>query len=241
MMLQIKYAVAGFLMGIAELIPGISGSSIAVIFRVYKNLMTILSELKWSNISLDIHKLSNIFQLKLLIPLIGSMIASILLFSQAIEYLLSNYEKIFFMILGWLMILLSIHVANFFQGVLQNPLLLIFLIIGAGIGTLLNSLGLEVTSISIFYLYASGLIAFSFFLVPGISGSAVLVVLGVYGIVIQSIAQLNFEILLPFALGCMTSLVFLPRLILSAFIKYEERLLFLFAGLIFISGYFLIP
>jgi putative membrane protein len=96
MMQQIKYALAGFCMGLAEIIPGISGSTIAVIFKIYKNLMSILSELKLSNISLDISKLSQSFQLKLSIPLIGSMLLSIALFSRAIDYLILNHEEIFF-------------------------------------------------------------------------------------------------------------------------------------------------
>jgi putative membrane protein len=239
-MLQIKYAIAGFLMGIAELIPGISGSSIAVVFKIYKNLMTILSELKWRNLSLNFFKSSEIFQFKLLLPLIGSMLISILLFSTAIDYLLNNYEQNFFTALGFLMILLSIQVANFFKDVFRKPILFPFLMFGAAIGFFLNSLGLDVISPNLLYLYASGLLAFAFFLIPGISGSALLIVLGIYGIVIQSISQLNFEVLLPFGLGCITSLVLLPKFILAVFLRYEEKLLLFFAGLIFSSGYFLI-
>jgi putative membrane protein len=239
-MLQIKYAIAGFLMGIAELIPGISGSTIAVVFKIYKNLMTILSELKWRNLSLNFFKLSEIFQFKLLLPLIGSMLISILLFATAIDYLLNNYEQNFFTALGFLMILLSIQVANFFKDVFRKPILFPFLMFGAAIGFFLNSLGLDVISPNLLYLYASGLLAFAFFLIPGISGSALLIVLGIYGIVIESISQLNFEVLLPFGLGCITSLVLLPKFILAVFLRYEEKLLLFFAGLIFSSGYFLI-
>jgi putative membrane protein len=239
-MLQIKYAIAGFLMGIAELIPGISGSSIAVVFKIYKNLMTILSELKWRNLSLNFFKSSEIFQFKLLLPLIGSMLISILLFATAIDYLLNNYEQNFFTALGFLMILLSIQVANFFKDVFRKPILFPFLMFGAAIGFFLNSLGLDVISPNLLYLYASGLLAFAFFLIPGISGSALLIVLGIYGIVIESISQLNFEVLLPFGLGCITSLVLLPKFILAVFLRYEEKLLLFFAGLIFSSGYFLI-
>ena len=43
---QIRYSLAGFCMGIAELIPGISGATVAVIFKIYPNLMTILSNLR---------------------------------------------------------------------------------------------------------------------------------------------------------------------------------------------------
>ena len=93
---QIKYAIAGFCMGLAELIPGVSGSTIAVVFKIYKNLMSIFSELKWSNVSLNISQLSQSFPLKLFFPLIGSMLLSIILFSKAIDYLIQNYEEVFF-------------------------------------------------------------------------------------------------------------------------------------------------
>ena len=240
MMQQIKYALAGFCMGLAEIVPGISGSTIAEIFKIYKNLMSILSELKLSNISLDISKLSQSFQLKLSIPLIGSMLLSIALFSRAIDYLILNHEEIFFEVLGWLMIILSIQVANFFLAVFQKPLLLAFLFFGIGMGFFLNGLAIDFATTNALYFFACGLLAFSFFLIPGISGSAILVVLGVYGVVIQSISQFNLEILIPFGLGCMVSLLLLPKLILAAYLQYEEKLLFLFAGLIFASGYTLI-
>ena len=122
MMLQIKYACAGFLMGIAELIPGISGSTIAVIFNIYKNLMSILTELKWSNASLNLVALTRVFQLKLFAPLLFSMFLSILFFSKGIDYLLTHYEQPFFLLLGWLMMLLSIQVGNFFTSIFSKQL-----------------------------------------------------------------------------------------------------------------------
>jgi putative membrane protein len=228
MLQQIKYAIAGFCMGLAELIPGVSGSTIAVIFKIYKNLMSILSELKWSNVSLNISQLSQNFQLKLFLPLIGSMLLSM------------NYEEIFFEVLGWLMIILSIKVANFFISAFEKPLLLVFAFLGIGIGFFLNGLAIDFEIPGTLYLFVCGLLAFSFFLIPGISGSAILVILGVYGLVIQSISQLNLWILIPFGLGCLVSLLLLPKFILAAYLRYEDKLLFLFAGLIFVSGYSLI-
>ena len=241
MMQQIKYAIAGFCMGIAELIPGVSGSTVAVIFKIYKNLMSILSELKWSNLTFNVSQLFQNFQLKLFLPLIGSMMLSIILFSRVIEYLTEYHQEIFYEVLWWLMIILSIQVANFFLSVIKKPLLLVFLFLGIVIGFLLTTkLAIDSEAPHALYLFACGLLAFSFFLIPGISGSAILVALGVYEIVIESISQLNYEILLPFGLGCLVSLLFLPKFILAAYLKYKDQLLFLFAGLIFASGIALI-
>ena len=91
--LQIRYLVAGLFMGVAELIPGISGSTVAVIFKIYKNLMSILSELKFRNLTFDLQKLSRTFQLSLFIPLFISMVLSVIIFSNGIEYLDLVVEK----------------------------------------------------------------------------------------------------------------------------------------------------
>ena len=78
---QIKYSLAGFCMGVAELIPGISGSTVAVIFKIYPNLMTILSQLRVKNLTLNLLSLSKTFQFKVSLPLIFSMMIAVILLS----------------------------------------------------------------------------------------------------------------------------------------------------------------
>ena len=60
---QVKYSLAGFCMGVAELIPGISGATIAVIFRIYPNLMKILSNIRVKNLTLNFHLFPKHFNL----------------------------------------------------------------------------------------------------------------------------------------------------------------------------------
>ena len=238
--LQIRYLVAGLFMGVAELIPGISGSTVAVIFKIYKNLMSILSELKFRNLTFDLQKLSRTFQLSLFIPLVISMVFSVIIFSNGIEYLIINYEKSFLLTLGWLMILSSLYVVHFFKPLLKDFFLLVFFLIGALSGIFFQEMVFVAGEITGLYLFLSGILAFSFFLIPGISGSAVLVILGVYPVVIQGIANFNLQTLIPFGIGCLISLIILPKFILNLFLIYEQRLMFIFSGLIFASGYLLI-
>ncbi|MBD63519.1 MAG: hypothetical protein CMD68_05485 [Gammaproteobacteria bacterium] len=237
---QLKYSLAGFCMGVAELIPGISGSTVAVIFKIYPNLMTILSQLRLKNVSLNFPLIAKTFQFRVSIPLVFSMFAAILLCSNLISFLINNYEQLFLHLLGWLMMLLSIYVADFFRASLKRFNLLIFLFLGILIGYFLQDLNINSGEVTPLYLFISGLIAFSFFLIPGISGSAILVVLGAYSSVIQAIANLNFLFLLPFALGCLISLFILPKIVMSLYDKYEQSLIYIFSGLIFYSGYFLL-
>ena len=237
---QIKYSLAGFCMGVAELIPGISGATVAVIFKIYPNLMTILSQLRVKNLTLNIQSLSQTFQFNVSLPLILSMIIAVIFCSKGINYLLTNYEELFLLSLGLLMILISIYIINFFQGVSQNKKLLIFLSLGIVIGFVLQDLNIGSGTISTPYLFLSGILAFSFFLIPGISGSAVLVVLGVYGPVIQAVANLNLNLLAPFGIGCLISLLLLPKVVLSIYSIHEQKLMYIFSGLIFSSGIFLL-
>ena len=227
-------------MGVAELIPGISGATVAVIFKIYPNLMTILSKLRIKHLSFSLSSLSKIFQFDLLLPLIFSMIAAIILCSKAINFLLNNYEENFFTFLGCLMIILSLQIINFFKGILHQKKLFIFIFLGSSIGFILGQLDVESENISIFYLILCGVLAFSFFLIPGISGSSMLVVLGIYSPIIGALANFSFDILIPFALGCLISLLLLPRLILSIYSSYEQSLLYLFSGLIASSGLLLL-
>ena len=97
---QIKYSVAGFCMGVAELIPGISGATVAVIFKIYPNLMSILSQLRIKNASLNFSSLSKTFQFDVSIPLIFSMIVAVVICSKGIDFLLNNYEGLFLFSIG---------------------------------------------------------------------------------------------------------------------------------------------
>ena len=237
---QIRYSLAGFCMGVAELIPGISGATVAVIFKIYPNLMSILSQLRLKNLSLDFSLIALKFQFRVSLPLIFSMFVAIILCSNLISFLMSNHEQLFLHLLGWLMMFLSIYVADFFRASLKRLNLLIFLFLGILIGYFLQELNINSDEVTPLYLFISGLISFSFFLIPGISGSAMLVVLGVYSPVIQAIANFNFFILFPFVLGCLISLLILPKIVLSLYTKYEQSLMYIFSGLIFSSGYFLL-
>ena len=223
-------------MGVAELIPGISGATVAVIFKIYPNLMTILSNLRVKNLTLDLRSLSQTFQFNVSLPLIISMIIAVILCSKGINYLMINFEELFLTSLGLIMIVLSIYIINFFKEAIEEKKLIAFLLLGVGIGFSLQEINMDSGNTSMIYLFISGILAFSFFLIPGISGSAMLVVLGVYGPIIQAISILDFSLLTPFALGCMVSLLLLPKLVLSIYSSHALRLMHIFSGLILSSG-----
>ncbi|GIS48787.1 MAG: hypothetical protein Ct9H90mP22_3750 [Gammaproteobacteria bacterium] len=86
---QIRYFIAGIFIGISELLPGISGATVALMFGVYERILAFLTQLKGFN---------------LIIPLLIGMVLSIFLFSSLINYLYENFTDIFNILIAILMI-----------------------------------------------------------------------------------------------------------------------------------------
>ena len=231
---RLKFFFAGFFIGIAELLPGISGSTVAVGFGIYNRIIKILSELKIKNFTLDFKNLNNIFHLDLMFLLIISMVFSVIFFSKVILYLFTNFNSIFEISLSVVMVLISLLIIKDFS--FEKRSLFLFIILGALVGLLINQFPNIQTGNNFLILILIGAIAFSFFLVPGISGSAILLSLGSYRLIIEAVAEINFSILVPFAFGCLITLYFLPKIIFNLVDKYNEELMSFFSGLIFLAG-----
>ena len=236
---RIKFVLAGFCVGFAELLPGISGSTVAIFFGIYEKIIKALSAIKLKNISFNLRKLNQIFNLDLMIPFIISMIISVLVFSKFILFLHNEFTSIFNIILGILMIVGGYLIARkelLSFGIYRN----LFFLIGLIVSFALSNLAIDSIDINLVNLIFAGFIAFSFFLIPGISGSAILLIFGFYSIIIESIAILNFTVLLPFAIGAFISLLTMPKIISYLFEKNRESIISFFGGLIIGTGIILI-
>ncbi len=214
-----RYFFAGLFIGLAELLPGISGATVALMFGVYEKLLSFINKLEGFNI---------------IIPLIIGMIISVIGFSNVIAFLYENFESSFNLAIGALMIGYGVvlcyqNLSKIFPSLLLFSL---FALIGIAISEFLDS-SVEVNN---FLLIVYGFIAFSFLIIPGISGSAFLVAIGIYNLIINAISDFDFSILVPFGIGMLISLMIIPRLIEKLISKYQHTILLLFAGIIFGSG-----
>lgn len=239
---RLRFIVAGFFVGLAEILPGISGSTIAIAFNVYQKFILFLSNLKVSNLSLKYKELNRVFFLDLIIPFLFSMALSVILFSNLIMLLFSEYTYYFLVFLGSLMCLIAFVLLNRIKDLLNNKLRIFFYFsLGAVFGFLLNQINIIFINPNFIILLVVGFIAFSFFLMPGISGSAVLLSIGVYELIIGSIATLNMTILIPFALGCLISLLTMPKIVHHLLDRFNTSIITFFSGLILVSGILLFP
>ena len=231
---KLKFFLAGFFIGIAELLPGISGSTVAVAFGIYNKIIKILSNIRIKNISGNFADISSKFRLDLLLLLVSSMAVTVIFFSKIVLYFYTNYNDLFEIFLAITMIIISLFIIKDFIPI--NNKLFLFILIGVLFGYAINQIPDFEMSSNILFLILIGFIAFSFFLVPGISGSAILVTFGQYRLIIEALAELNFLTLIPFGVGCLLSLYLMPKLISNLVDKYNEYLMSFFSGLIFIAG-----
>ena len=222
---QIRYFIAGIFIGISELLPGISGATVALMFGVYERILAFLTQLKGFN---------------LIIPLLIGMVLSVFLFSSLINYLYENFTDIFNILIAILMIGYGVYLIintylkeNISQGMSFYVTLFLAIFIGLNLSSFQMYSGEEPKMILLVIL---GFIACSFLLFPGISGSAFLLSVGAYTLIIQSISNLNFNVLLPFAIGMFMALILMPRLINKAYKKFGKSVLVFFGGLILTAG-----
>ena len=239
---RLRFVIAGFFVGLAELLPGISGSTVAIAFKVYEKFILFLSNLKISNFSFTFKKLNQVFFLDLIIPFFIAMAISVIFASKFILFLYSEYTNSFLIFLSILMCLISFLIAFRLKNEFKlNMNWIIYFLAGAIFAAMLNSISLVSNNPSFVVFVLVGFIAFSFFLLPGISGSAILLSIGVYEIIIGSIANIQLEILVPFAIGCLISLLLMPKIINYLLSKYKLNIMIFFAALILVSGVLIFP
>ena len=239
---RLRFVIAGFFVGLAELLPGISGSTVAIAFKVYEKFILFLSNLKISNFSFNFKKLNQVFFLDLIIPFFIAMAISVIFASKFILFLYSEYTNSFLIFLSILMCLISFLIAFRLKNEFKlNMNWIIYFLAGAIFAAMLNSISLVSNNPSFIVFVLVGFIAFSFFLLPGISGSAILLSIGVYETIIGSIANIQLEILMPFGIGCLISLLLMPKIINHLLSKYKLNIMIFFAALIFVSGVLIFP
>lgn len=197
----------GLMMGISDLIPGVSGGTIAVVLGIYDRLLQAISGFfsrEWKR------------HIGFLIPLALGMGTAILLLSRVIEYVLEHYfapTQFFFIGLVLGVLPMITRQAGDLKGF--RPLHIVSLILAA---ILLAALAFvqgdqsaapitDLNAPAIAGLFLAGALASTAMLLPGISGSLVLLLLGVYPTAIYALSNLHFPLIAIIGAGVLIGFV----------------------------------
>lgn len=231
----------GAIFGIANVIPGVSGGTIALTMGVYEDLI--------SSISHFFKKPKE--SLKFVIPFAIGAILSILLMSKLISYCLDKFPfptTLFFvgLILGGVPLLTKkikkekIKPRNIFLFLLTFAIVISLNFMNSGTG----AMNLMNPSIATYLLLCLvGMIAAATMVIPGISGSFVLMLLGFYEPIVNTVGDLtnfsnlghNLAILIPFGIGILIGIILIAKLIEYLFAKYEIPTYYAILGFVIAS------
>lgn len=219
----------GMMIGIANIIPGVSGGTLMIILGLYEEVIDTIS-----------HFFKNFKKnLKFIIPLAIGMIISILLLSKVISVCLDKYPfptVLFFvgLILGGIPLLWN--KAKAAKGKWSNWLVfgITFVIVLAFAFLKSGNYVVSLNNLNLFgyiYLFIVGIISAATMVIPGISGSFVLMLLGYYEPIVNTIRDLtnfsllghNLLILIPFGLGIIIGIVLIAKLIEYLLHRYPVK------------------
>ncbi len=229
----------GMAMGVAEVIPGVSGGTIAFITGIYKALLDSIKAVDHNFIGLllgfRIKEMWAKINGNFLLWLIGGMLGGILVGVFGVTYLLEQYPEVLWGLFFGLILASVPLMLSQMKNKSGNAILLF--VLGAIIAYGVTSLSPSEGSTNYLYVFAAGVIAISALVLPGISGSFILLLMGLYTTIIPTLKNFlktqdlsDFILLAVFGMGCLTGLLGFSRLVSAAFEKYHDATIAVLSG-----------
>lgn len=219
-------------MGAADVVPGVSGGTIAFITGIYEELLISIK-------SIDKTAIQTLFRFELatfwktingnfLLAVLLGIATSILSLAKLVTSLLESHP---------------IHIWSFFFGLILisaplvmreikkwNVAAILSLLLGIVISYLLTILTPSQTPEAYWFIFIAGALAICAMILPGISGAFILLLLGKYEFIVNALIQMNIPVILVFILGCITGLLSFSRVLSWVLEKYHTVTIALLAG-----------
>ena len=229
----------GTAMGAADLVPGVSGGTIAFISGIYERLIEAIANIDAAAVRLlfkaDFKGAWRHFDGTFLAVLATGILTSIFALAHLIEHFVENQP-----ILVW----------SFFSGLILASIVFMlrrvwpdsmaalgFVVVGAGLAlalSLFRGAGLPVTSV---FIFVGGFIAISAMLLPGVSGSFLLLMLGLYQPTLAAVTDFNLVYILLFGAGAASGFIVFSRIIRALLHRFHDQTVLFLTGLLIGSLY----
>ncbi len=231
----LAFFLKGFGVGAANVIPGVSGGTVALITGIFERLVEAIKSFDLKAIKLlfkgEFKTFAEHTDLLFLLSVFGGAVISI--FSLA-------------KLLGWLFISYPVYIWAFFFGLILASVyyvgktisqfklsVILTFIIGTAIAVYISLLDPAPENASVWYLVLCGVVAIVSMILPGLSGSFVLILMGNYQLImIDAVSTLNLSVLIPVAIGAGIGLPAFSHVLSWIFKKFKNQTLSLLAGFI---------
>jgi len=225
----------GVLMGAADIVPGVSGGTIAFITGIYD---TLLGSIR----SFDLELLARLGKLDIkgawqhvnggfLLALLSGIGTSIFSLARLFSWILDNHPVPLWAFFFGLILASAVVLLRQIEGwTPARALCLLAGATGAGIIAFLPVANLDFGLVGVF---VAGFVAICAMILPGISGSFILVLLGMYGTVLDAVKALDIGFLLVFCLGCASGLLSFSRLLHWLLHRFHQATMAVLTGFLF--------
>lgn len=234
---KVLLALKGFCMGLADIIPGVSGGTIAFITGVYDELLAAVASVNKQFFALLLNRqfkaALNQIHYKFLINIGVGIFSAIILGASFVHFAMDNYP-----VYTWSLFLGLISVSIFFVAreieKIKDPIHILFVLSGTAIAYGIVSLIPVKTPHTPILIFFSGAIAICAMILPGVSGSFLLLILGKYayitGLIKNPLASGHISSLLIFCAGCATGLLGFSKLLNFLLSRYRSFVMAFLTG-----------
>lgn len=232
---NIVIALKGFFMGAANVVPGVSGGTIALITGIYKEIIEALNSLMepstWKALLGGRFKdfWKSVHGTFLLWLAIG-VVASIFSLAKLMTFVLANYPVQTWALFFGLIIASAVIMMRGIKGWGLREVL--FALLGAALGIVVCTLSPTTTPDNWLFIFLCGAIAVCTMILPGISGSFILVILGKYDYIMNAISELNVPVLAIFAAGCLVGILAFSKFLHWLLERCEKQTMLVLLGFV---------
>ncbi|WP_297099145.1 DUF368 domain-containing protein [uncultured Draconibacterium sp.] len=222
----------GMGMGAADVVPGVSGGTIAFITGIYEELINSIKSINLTAIKLLLSfKIAEFWKAingTFLISVFIGVGISVFSLAKGLEYLLHHYPILVWSFFFGLIVASAIYVARSIKRWKADT------IIGGLAGIVIAYLITVITpaeaNTSYWFIFLSGAIAICAMILPGISGSFILVLLGMYKFILSAVGDMNIAVILTFLVGAAVGIIAFSNVLSWLLKKYHNTTIAVLAG-----------
>jgi putative membrane protein len=222
----------GMGMGAADVVPGVSGGTIAFISGIYEELIHSIKNINYATVSTlwkeGIVSFWKALNGNFLISVVGGILISVLTLARLLEYLLVNHPVLIWSFFFGLIIGSAVFVARSIER--WNAGTVISLIAGIAVAWVITGITPAETTEAYWFIFISGALAICAMILPGISGSFILLLLGKYQFILNSLNEGRLLVIAVLVLGALTGIISFSHLLSWLLRKFHHLTIAVLAG-----------
>lgn len=222
----------GISMGAADVVPGVSGGTMAFITGIYEELINSLKSIGGEGLKallkFDLKHFWQIINGNFLLAVFVGILISVLSLSRLILYALAHHAELLWAFFFGLIIGATVMV---FKQIKQWHVGIALMgVLGVAVAYVITTLTPTLTPDALWFVFLSGAVAICAMILPGISGSFILLLMGKYEFILNSLKELKIDVIVVFMAGCVAGLLSFSHFLSWLLKKYHDLTVSLLAG-----------